>query len=151
RGPGWEAEQALARRTAQTEASTRQLRDDLERFGDASVRLATVGGLGEIGPGAHLAIPVLLESLADSDSRLVRAAAGVLAKLGPQIRRETVLRLVEALKQENAQVRRSAAWTLAEGIDIDPELPVVVALIELLGEKDENLRQAATFALAKIG
>jgi len=150
RGPGWEAEQALARRTAETAASTRQLSDDLERFGDASVRLAAVGGLGEIGAGANLAIPVLLESLADSEYRLVQAAAGVLAKLGPQIRRAAVLRLVEALKQENARVRSNAASTLA-GIDIDPELPVVVALIELLGEKNENVRQAAAYALARIG
>jgi HEAT repeat protein len=136
---------------------------------DKDVRQTAAEALGKIGVPA---VPALMEALKDEDWRVRQAAARALGEIGdPQalpaliqalkdeyvreaveealgkIGVPAVPALIEALKDDDEDVRRAAAGALGEiG---DPQ--AVPALIEALKDDDEYVRRAAVGALGKIG
>ncbi|MHC4199433.1 MAG: HEAT repeat domain-containing protein [Planctomycetota bacterium] len=103
--------------------------------------------LGEIGPPAREALPILLgilnEKPTHSDTRLKGAVLAALPKLGP----ETMDYVLPLLGDTNAELRRAAAAALAE---YGPEAQVpATPLFALLKDKDSTIRRHAACALAK--
>jgi len=107
-----------------------------------------------LGPDAEEAIPALARALADPTreedkevKRLITMDYSVglaLAKIGPA----AVPALVEALKSENDEVRRQAAWALAH---MGPEAKAAApALVEALNDRDKQVGAYAADALKEI-
>ena len=87
--------------------------------------------------------PELRRALQGETWAVRRAAAEALEKIGDP---QAIPALIEALKDEDRDVRRTAAWALGQ---IGP--PAVPALIQALRDEKWEVRQAAAEALEKIG
>jgi HEAT repeat protein len=97
------------------------------RDADSRVRMGAATALGHIGPAAQAAIPDLILALRDGNLIFCRLAAQALSLIGPS----AVGPLTEALRQDDANVRREAAWALGQ---LGPQAQIAVqALTELLG------------------
>ena len=135
---------------------------DAEGFVRANAALA----LREIGPEAKDAVPALIQALQDQDKYVRRDAAGALGKIGTpgaikvakdRYRaivtlgwigsKDEVPALIEALQNEDKDVRVNAAVTLREIVSED----AVPALIQALQGQDEWVRVNAAWALGEIG
>src|SRR5207302_8659418 len=95
---------------------------------DDEVRLAAVDALGEIGPGASDAVPLLIETCRDPNSFLRRGAATALGDIGPDAK--SAAALGELLKDKELDVRQAAAEALQRfGPDAKPATePLLTAL-----------------------
>jgi CheY-like chemotaxis protein len=81
--------------------------EDKER----KVRQEAAGALGEIGPGASDAVPVLVKALDDENANVRQSAAYVLGQIGPSAS-EAVPKLIEALETEEVAMRSVVARAL---------------------------------------
>lgn len=115
-----------------------------ENFAD---RRQGAEALGEIGPEAKEAIPVLIPLLEDGEFMIRRAVAEALAAIGPETRELPAL--IRALQDEDYWVRTFVAEALETmGADAKEAVPV---LIQALGDaKWGSEREAETEALKII-
>lgn len=112
---------------------------------DVAIRKASFSALGQIGPNAAEAVPVLAAALEDSDRIVRQSAPSALGKIGPA----AVPVLMSALKNGDEIVRLRAADALGE---IAPDAAEAVpALDAALKDSDEFVRWHAAIALGKIG
>jgi len=103
--------------------------------------------LSAIAEGGAESIPALNAALAHPEARYWACLA--LSEMGPQAKDAVEGLKKHALSDERPQVRLQAAIALAE---IGPAAqPAVLDLIKLLGDKFESVRNAAVFALGRIG
>ncbi len=109
------------------------LKDEDRRTRDA------IDALVQIGPAA---VPGLVETLKDEDSRVAKLAALALFQIGPA----AIPALKEALKDEDSHVAELAAYTLGR---IGPI--AVPALREVLNDEGGSFRFRAAWALGRIG
>jgi HEAT repeat protein len=132
---GMEAKPALP-------ALTKALKDD-----DKFVRRFSVQSLGELGPEAKDAVPGLKDALLkDSAKEVVDAAAGALAKVGP----DGVTTLVELIKDKKKDLKtRKTAISAFGSMGKDVSKPAITALSDAL--KDNELRIEAVTALGDLG
>lgn len=104
-----------------------------------------------MGPDANkTAIPILIDTLKDDDENVGVAAAGALAEMcrAPKFSKFVVDSVIHALKDEHKRARTLAAQLLRYcGTDAAAALP---SLIDLLGDNDVRVRQAAAQTLGKI-
>jgi hypothetical protein len=91
------------------------------------------------------AVPPLAEGINDADPQTRAACLEVLAQMGA----DAAAALVDALQSEHADVRRSAAQHLG-GLGVGDNL-VIIALQAALQDRDNQVRQNATFALRRLG
>jgi HEAT repeat protein len=109
---------------------------------DWNGREAAAEALGELGD--KRAMPALIQALKEDWGWWVReSAAKALSKLGDPGR----LALIQALKDEDENVRKAAAEALGELGD----RRAVPALIQALKDEDGSVRGAAAWALGKLG
>lgn len=105
---------------------------------DLKVRMSAATSLGQIGAGAAEAIPVLVQALQDSNLIFCRLVSQALGQIG----RASVPALIDALRNDDKNVRREAAWALGQiGPDAGSAIP---ALAELLHGKGSGSPSAAT-------
>lgn len=114
----------------------------------ADVRWRVAELLGEIGPQAKTAIPVLTRKLDDPEPRVVGHAAIALRKVGGVVTNAvTVVRRL--LNHHDSEVRAFAAVALAElGADASVALP---DLVHLLNDSDAQVRTMASRTIGVIG
>jgi HEAT repeat protein len=104
-----------------------------------------VSGNGWAQPVPYTQVAPLIEKLTDNDFQVRHDAANAIVKIGSP----AVPALIEALKNENKQVRWRAASALgAIGTEASAAVP---ALITTLQDEDEYIRRIAAYALGKIG
>jgi hypothetical protein len=145
--------QSLGRSTAPLRGEAPGLRASLvipmliERLEDqdASVRLAAISALREMGPGAKTAIPALAQRLRDSDRIVGIDAAHALERMGP----EAVPWLTNLLCDNDSWVRGLAVRTLEM---IGPGAKAAIPdLTQRLWDADASVRLAAVSALRLVG
>lgn len=147
----------------------------LLRENDSTTRRNAAVILGGIGPKAHDAIPALEKALQDNDKAFCWTVKQALRKIKQTSSedlvdslsdKDTLVRinslkelgdmgekaqnfipsLIACLNDEKAEVRRHAAFALA---NIGP--PAVPALLEALKSHDVNMRKNAVFSLGEMG
>ena len=130
------------------------------------VRANAATALGKIGEGASKAVPALINALRDQDKYVRRDAAEALEKIGTPRTIKTVKdryrvviplgwtgsedevpALIQALQNENKDVRVNAVVTLGQ-IESEDVVPV---LIEALQDQDEWVRVNAAWTLGQRG
>jgi HEAT repeat protein len=105
-------------------------------------------GLGGSGPDAAAGVPALIEALASSSSRWVRSsAAEALGRMGRKAGAAVPI-LQEALRDKDRLIRSTAAEALG-GIGT-AAAPAAPDLIELLRDEDVIVREHAADALGRI-
>jgi hypothetical protein len=77
------------------------------------IRLYARLALGECGPAATAAVPLLTKSLRDSDPEFRWCAAVALGSIGPDAR-SAIPRLKEALEDQDANIRQAASEALSK-------------------------------------
>lgn len=96
-------------------------------------------------PVPYTQVAPLIEKLTDNDFQVRHDAADAIVKIGSP----AVPALIEALKNENKQVRWRAASALgAIGAEASAAVP---ALITTLQDEEEYIRRIGAYALGKIG
>ena len=132
------------------------------------VRANAATALGKIGEGASKAVHTLINALRDQDKYVRRDAAEALEKIGTPRTIKTVKdryrvviplgwtgsedevpALIQALQNENKDVRVNASWTLRQRLKISSK--AVPILIKALQDQDEWVRYHAAMALGEIG
>ena len=130
------------------------------------VRANAATALGKIGEGASKAVPALINALRDQDKYVRKDAAEALEKIGTPRTIKTVKdryrvviplgwtgsedevpALIQALQNENKDVRVNAVVTLGQ-IESEDVVPV---LIEALQDQDEWVRVNAAWTLGQRG
>ena len=107
------------------------------------VRKAAARTLGDMGPNAKAAVPALIDGLKDENLRFNAAIA-----LG-QIGTASIAPLIEALKDHEEDVRKSAASALGQiGPDAKAARP---HLVDVLEDENAAVRASAARALGQIG
>ncbi|OAI48642.1 hypothetical protein AYO44_06680 [Planctomycetaceae bacterium SCGC AG-212-F19] len=114
-------------------------------YDDEDVVYAAMYSLRMIGPQEKRVVKALVALLRDRREGVSNYAGWQLRDLGPAV----VPPLVAALKDDDAQLRWRAAWTLG-GMKVDAK-PAVAALKVATADENENVRRWATWALGQIG
>lgn len=131
---------------ADVEALTRQLSSR-----DAGTRLRAAKSLGDLGPGARLALPALVGALGDADGDVRRGAIAALRLVAPNAKPpEVFVRAIAVdLRDPDANLRLLAARTLGR---IGAPAAVVAADLDALrADPDPDVRRAALEALGRVG
>jgi hypothetical protein len=101
--------------------------------------------LGHAGSEARGAAPALIQALKDADQRVREAARGALGNMGA----EAVPLLIQALGSGDPYIRSAAADAV---LRIGPEAKAAgPALLRLLKDQDDEVRQSALGALKETG
>lgn len=109
------------------------------------LRRNAVFALGRIGPAAAEAAPLLCRILREDNEQLRRVAVATLAAIGVG----AVPALVESLRSRDIAVCRSVCTVLQQiGAEAEDAVPALVALV---AEPDESLRDDVFFTFAEIG
>ncbi len=111
--------------------------------GDATVRAAAVRGIARINSPAGLTF--LSTALADSDASVQEAALSVVLRVNFFADQAALMPL---LAHEDGRLRRRAA-TVVGALRIADAVPVLAAMLR--GDTDRSARQAAAWALGRIG
>jgi HEAT repeat protein len=113
-------------------------------------RMRAMRALGQFGPRAEEAVPVLIEALSDRQCQDRDVAAESLGKIGrrPQ---QTVPALVQALRDPDDRVRTTASRALSRFGEEAAEAGAVPPLTAMLKDDDMNVRAYAADALGAIG
>jgi HEAT repeat protein len=110
---------------------------------DVRVREGVVRALDDLDPPQEVMVPAFQRAMEGADAETVSNALDAIALVG----HPEVPRLIEALKYEG--VRAKVVGLL--GRMGEKAAPAVGALVELIGDEDEDVRHEVFFALAKIG
>lgn len=117
---------------------------------DPLVRRLGAYALGEIGPAAPEAVPILTEALEDGVNFVRVWAASALARVDPGNRRASAA-LIAGLKDQKGFVRSLAAWHLGR---LSTELPDIKAATSALQqssqESDLSVRVEMDVALNRL-
>ena len=96
-------------------------------------------------------VPALIDALKDYDNDVQRRAVETLVKIGV----DAVPYLINALNDENENVRENTAWAIGKIAEANPgntEISKIVpALIDALKDEDLDVRRNAAWAIGKIG
>jgi HEAT repeat protein len=112
---------------------------------DEDVKRAAVQGLGQVGPPASEAIPLLVE-LATLEQEFIRFdAVGAMTSIGGE---EAALALREQIGSDLPEIRGRAALALAE---VDPDESLGIILDALLVEEVDVAQAAMARAAARLG
>ena len=110
-------------------------------------KYAAIQAIGEIGPEAREAIPILIQTIRETrnrDRRALFACNKALLAMG----KETVPSMVALLKDDDWEMRRGSAWMLGK---LGPEAQdAVPALAEALNDTNAAVRMSAQEALKMI-
>lgn len=120
--------------------------EKIDQYDRLRWRLTSV--LGEIGPAAKEAVPVLTKSLSDPNHFVRRNAMSSLGAIGPDAD-AAVPELIKALADSESDIRKVSATALGQiGPKAKDALPALDAASK--GDKDYYVRNAAAEALEKI-
>lgn len=108
-------------------------------------RLGAIRALGVIGPDAHAALPDLIQTLSDPDTRLRWTTAQTITLLGP----EAVAALIPLTTNADASLRHATVYALGEART--NALPAVPALIRCSMDTNESVRASALYSLSRVG
>ena len=108
------------------------------------VRLMAARAFGAMGPEAEEAVPHVAELLKDEDESVRSEAVRALEKIGPAAR-DAVPALAEALKHSPSLREKAARALSAIGAEALP------ALVEMLKDRDSEVRLQALTALTRMG
>ena len=115
------------------------------------VRRGAATALGSVRATTPEALEALIHGLVDPDAAVVDNAAHSLLSLGPP----AIGPLTQSLKDPDGGLRQMAVLTLSGGIRFGRLRPIppetVAALIETLGDTDQDIRDEAARALADLG
>ncbi len=100
---------------------------------DAELRSDAAWTLGQIGPTAKGAVPVLTGLLADKNSKVRECAAYALGRIGPDAK-TAVPALIESLKDKEHAVRLNGILSL--GFIGPAAIKALPSVVNLLGDKD---------------
>jgi len=115
---------------------------------DPGLRVSAAWALGEIGPEAAGAVPLLIEAFRDQHPAARWNAVEAVGKIGPTAA-QAVPPLIEALKDPEAALRWRAAWSLGK---IGPAASAAAApLAAALQDEAGDVRARAAQALGGIG
>jgi HEAT repeat protein len=115
------------------------------KHSDPEVRRSAAAALEDFGVEAKSAIPILTQTLLDSDLTVQVAATRALGGIG----RDAVPALTQALAHSNKYVRREAIWALGRlGPAGEAALP---ALMNALQDSDLRVRLGAAQAVGAMG
>ena len=110
-------------------------------------KFAAIKAIGEIGPKAAPAIPVLVETIRETrnaDKKMLLACNYALLGMGKEI----VPYMISLLKDDDWEMRRGGAWMLGRlGPDARDAVP---ALTEALNDTNAAVRMKAAEAIKKI-
>ena len=106
--------------------------------------LNAVKSLGQIGPAASIAVPVLGRALKSENEMIRSNAAMALSGIG----KAAIPALIDALSDTNKIVRRTAAFSLSRIDKLSKE--TLLALTATLDDNDVSVRVSAAAALAKV-
>jgi HEAT repeat protein len=121
----------------------------LQAFAKPESRWMAVVALGQMGPSAQDAVPVLIEALEDQELAVRWDAAKALGKIGPAAGRAVPALAAVLHEQDDAIVRQRAVVALGE---IGPAARTAVpALIGILKDSVNHLDEQAGEALVRIG
>jgi HEAT repeat protein len=126
-------------------ALTEMLRDD-----DPSARIVAAEQLGQIGPAAQAAIPLLLsQATQDGSQHANTTAAAALKWIDLTAARQVMDHFVQRLHDQDVQQRRTACAVLGS---LGPlAKPAVPALLAVAHDSDALVRRNVLIALASIG
>ncbi len=113
----------------------------------ASVRLAALGSINELGEDARSARPSVLKLAGDPEPAVRATVLGALASLG--VKPQQALEALEAGTKDGAPVVRLAAVAAAGAIGT-PARPLAARVAEMLDDPDAGVRAAALKAVATI-
>lgn len=123
--------------------------ESLLRHADVEVRRVAVYTLGCIGPPAIPAANRIALRVRDESPAVRQAAVEALGRLGSNVPETAIRALTDALSDEDPQVQRRAAFTLAS-LESYP-IAAVSVLTKLLTDNDSEVRRASAYALAAFG
>jgi len=110
-------------------------------------RYAAINAIGEMGPTAKRAIPVLIETIRETrnrDKKMLLSCNYALLAMGKEI----VPYMITVLKDDNWEMRRGAAWILGK---VGPAAKdAIPALTEALNDTNAVVRKKAAESLKKI-
>jgi HEAT repeat protein len=109
-----------------------------------SVRKRAIDALAHIGHGAEAAVPALTDTLRDRNYAVRKRAISALGTIGPKAK-AAIPPLIKLVSGQDRKVQRMAADAL---LLIDPK---GIALVDALNSSDLEIRNGATFTLARIG
>jgi len=114
---------------------------------DPMARVAAIKAIGEMGPEAKEAIPVLIETIRETrnrDKKMLLLCNYALLAMGKEI----VPYMIDLLKDDTWEMRRGSAWILGKvGPDAKDAIP---ALTEALNDPHPVVRRKAAESLKKI-
>lgn len=114
---------------------------------DPIERVAAIKAVGEIGPEAKQAIPVLIEVIRETrnrDKKMLVLCNDALLAMGKEI----VPYMIDLLKDDSWEMRRGSAWILGKvGPDAKDAIP---ALTKALNDPHAVVRKKAAESLKKI-
>lgn len=114
---------------------------------DPNTKYSAIQAIGEIGPQAKEAIPVLVKTIRETrnrDKRILYACNKALLGMG----KEVVPHMISLLKDDDWEMRRGSAWVLGKvGPDAKDAVP---GLTEALNDPNAAVRMKAAEALEKI-
>ncbi len=143
--PGYAADE-LAKLGRQAHSAAPQL---LAALKYPDVRRAAAWALGPVGADPDTAVPALIAMLKDEKDRAGRCAvAGALGAFGPAAA-SAIPVLRETLRSDGSDEDRG--WVAADAIGRIGGPDAVVALVEALQNKDEQVRSMAIRWLGKVG
>lgn len=115
---------------------------------DPGKRTQAAFALGQFGPEAKAAVPLLVACLKEKDDELRKRAAHSLENIG-SLASSDVPNLCAALKDSDPDVRTSIAQCLVKmGLAAKSAVP---SIIEALNDKDVSVRKLCVTALGRIG
>jgi HEAT repeat protein len=110
---------------------------------DGGAQQTAIRTLGEIGPAAKAALPLLLPRMKDEDRRTRHLVAEALEKIEPGVLRRSAAAWARDLQKADTAVRRNAALALGTLFE-EEETP---ALVGALKDTEAVVRHEAAFAL----
>lgn len=116
---------------------------------DPAVRIKAAEILAKMGPDARNTVPALLDAARRADLTTRVALAGHLVKLDP-VNDAVIPILIDAFKTSDAGVRKAAAVALGEMGKFAFKAAEVPLYEVATKDKDEQVRDAATDALARV-
>lgn len=127
---------------------SRILQEDI----DWQARMDAAFALGEIGPQAHSAVPVLIHAMMNKSQNpnVRRNAAGALGEIGPGAKL-AVPDLIEVLKDRQQDTYVRVAATKALGRIKAQASDVIPILTEALRDNENSIRRGAASALEQFG